>query len=147
MAITKEFWKTKRLQQMNPAEWEALCDGCGRCCLHKIEDDDDPRSPVYYTNVACRLLDPKTGHCSDYKNRRKKVKDCLILNPRKVYTLRWLPKTCAYRLLAEGQELPPWHPLVSGDPKSVKKAGISVAQRTISEEQVKDLRQYIVDWL
>ncbi len=145
MTLMPEFWKHKRLQQMNPAEWEALCDGCGRCCLHKIYDEDG--GDVHFTNVACRLLDPKTARCSDYPNRRKKVKDCQVLNPRKVYNLPWLPPTCAYRLLAEGRELPEWHPLVSGDRNSVRKAGISVAGKVVPEQQVKDLQEYIVDWL
>jgi len=119
-----EFWKQKRLSQMNHDEWESLCDGCGRCCLHKLEDEDDGR--IYYTRAACSLLDIKSCRCKDYANREKLMPDCLQLSVDNAQYFDWLPETCAYRLLAEGESLPEWHPLITGDPDSVIKAGISV---------------------
>jgi len=118
------FWKRKRLSQMNHDEWESLCDGCGRCCLHKLEDQDDGR--IYYTRAACELLDISTCRCKDYSNRQSLMPDCIQLSVDHAEYFDWLPETCAYRLLAEGEDLPEWHPLVSGDPDSVIKAGISV---------------------
>lgn len=121
---SKEFWKQKRLSQMNHDEWESLCDGCGRCCLHKLEDEEDGR--IYYTRAACSLLDIKSCRCKDYANREKLMPDCLQLSVENAQYFDWLPETCAYRLLAEGEPLPEWHPLITGDPDSVIKAGISV---------------------
>jgi uncharacterized protein len=129
---------------MNRAEWESLCDGCGRCCLHKLED---LISGVYaYTDVACRLLDSQSCRCKDYPNRKKKVKDCIKLTPKSVAKARWLPQTCGYRLVLEGRDLYWWHPLVSGDPETVHQAGISVRGRTISETKVRKLETRIVEW-
>jgi len=119
-----EFWKQKRLSQMSHDEWESLCDGCGRCCLHKLEDEEDGR--IYYTRAACSLLDIKSCRCKDYDNREKLMADCLQLSVDNAQYFDWLPETCAYRLLAEGEPLPEWHPLITGDPDSVIKAGISV---------------------
>jgi len=119
-----QFWKQKRLSQMNHEEWESLCDGCGRCCLHKLEDEEDGR--IYYTRAACSLLDIKSCRCKDYANREKLMPDCIQLSVDNAQYFDWLPETCAYRLLAEGEPLPEWHPLISGDPDSVIKAGISV---------------------
>jgi len=119
-----EFWKHKRLSQMSHDEWESLCDGCGRCCLHKLEDEDDGR--IYYTRAACSLLDIKSCRCKDYDNREKLMPDCLQLSVDNAQYFDWLPETCAYRLLAEGEPIPEWHPLITGDPDSVIKAGISV---------------------
>lgn len=128
------FWTYKSLAQLSPTEWEALCDGCGRCCLQKFKNPTTGK--VYYTWVACYLLDLETCRCSDYDMRHILVPDCLQLKPSNILQLRWLPRTCAYRLLAEGRDLPPWHPLISNDPQSVRKAGISVHDRAISEEHV-----------
>ena len=139
----RPFWETKRLDQMDRAEWESLCDGCGKCCLHKLEDEET--GELVPTNVACKLLDRRSGQCSDYRRRRMFVPECVRLTPAKVAALDWLPSTCAYRLLAEGQPLADWHPLVSGDPESVHRAGISVRGWTVSEVDVGDLEDHVVD--
>ena len=139
------FWKQKSLDAMTPSEWESLCDGCAKCCLHKIEDEDT--GELFFTKVACKLLDIKTARCRDYPNRRKKVADCKILTPKKVRSLRWLPATCAYRLLDEGKDLPLWHPLVSGNAQSVHKAGASVIGKVVLERDGMELEDFVVDWL
>src|SRR5688500_10417759 len=115
---------------MNPAEWESLCDGCGRCCLNKLEDFDT--AEIVWTDVACRLLDEGTCRCTNYPGRQAEVPDCIQLTPESVRTLSWLPPTCGYRLVEEGRDLYWWHPLVSGDPATVHQAGISVRGRTVS---------------
>jgi uncharacterized protein len=115
------FWRRKSLSEMTDSEWESLCDGCGRCCLVKLEDADDS-ARTYFTDVGCRLLDGHTCRCQDYPNRTAKVKDCVRLTPRNINRIVWLPPTCAYRLLADGRDLYWWHPLVSGDPESVHQA-------------------------
>ena len=129
---------------MTKAEWESLCDGCGKCCLHKLEDEDTGK--VYVCNVACRLLDLQTCRCSDYQQRQTLVHDCLVLSAERVEDFHWLPGTCAYRLLAEGKSLAEWHPLLSGDVSSVHRAGISICDRVISEDEADDLQQHITDW-
>ena len=111
------FWQRKSLEEMTNSEWESLCDGCGRCCLVKLEDADDS-SRTFFTDVGCKLLDGETCRCRDYPNRSKKVSDCVRLTPRNVKRIVWLPPTCAYRLLADGRDLYWWHPLVSGDPET-----------------------------
>jgi uncharacterized cysteine cluster protein YcgN (CxxCxxCC family) len=128
------FWKTKKLSEMTNAEWESLCDGCGRCCLVKLEDEDTGK--IHFTDVACSLFDGETCRCKDYKNRAKVVSDCVKLTPQNVRELNWLPKTCAYRLIDQGRPLEWWHPLVSGDPETVAQAGISMRGRTTSENDV-----------
>jgi uncharacterized protein len=141
------FWTTKTLEEMTPQEWESLCDGCGRCCLVKLEDEDD--GSLYFTDVACRLFDAGTCRCSDYKDRAKRVPDCVTLTPQEVRSLRWLPPTCAYRVLAEGKKLADWHPLISGDPASVIHAGISVKGAVYASEDdvsVDEMKARIRDW-
>jgi len=137
------FWETKTLREMNRAEWESLCDGCGKCCIHKLEDEET--GALMATNVACRLLDRRSGRCTDYKHRRAYVPECVRLTPEKVEQLDWLPSTCAYLLLHEGKPLPDWHPLVTGDPESVHAAGQSVRGWTISEVDAGDLEHHLVD--
>lgn len=141
------FWKRKKLEEMTREEWESLCDGCARCCLYKLEDEDT--GEIYYTNVVCRLLDTFRCRCTQYSERSKLMPTCLTLSPDMVRQLRWMPKTCAYRLIAEGKDLEWWHPLVSGDPNTVHEAGISVRWRTQAEKDVDmdQLEDYIVDWL
>ncbi|HEY1364146.1 MAG TPA: YcgN family cysteine cluster protein [Xanthobacteraceae bacterium] len=144
----RPFWERKRLSEMTDSEWESLCDGCGRCCLVKLEDADD-KARTYFTDVGCRLLDSNSCRCRDYPNRTSKVKDCVRLTPRNLGRIVWLPPTCAYRLLADGGELYWWHPLVSGDPETVHQAGISVRGRVVaSEDEVddNDLEDHIVSW-
>ncbi len=130
------FWKTKPLEAMSPAEWESLCDGCGKCCLAKLEDEDT--GDIHWTSVACRLFDAGACRCSDYAGRLKRVRDCVRLTPENVRTLTWLPATCAYRLVAEGKDLAWWHPLVSGNPETVHEAGISVRGRVKALEDELD---------
>ena len=121
------FWKTKTLEEMSSVEWESLCDGCARCCLEKLEDEDT--GEIYWTSVGCRLFDAQSCRCSDYANRLARVSDCVGLTPRNVRTISWLPSTCAYRLVAEGRDLYWWHRLVSGSAETVHEAGISMRGR------------------
>lgn len=140
--MAQPFWKTKSLEDMTGPEWESLCDGCGKCCLSKLEDEDT--GDIYFTSVACRLFDPDRCRCSDYQNRLSRVSDCVGLTPTNVRTISWLPSTCAYRLVAEGSDLHAWHPLVSGDPQSVHSAGISMRGRvTASETDLAEPEDYL----
>lgn len=139
------FWQTKRLDEMNEAEWESLCDGCGQCCLHKLEDASS--GEITPTDVACSFLDLGSCRCADYKNRQANVPDCVNLTPNLVPTLKWLPATCAYRLVEEGRDLFWWHPLISGDMESVHEAGISVRGKVVSEDDVEDIEQRTIDQL
>ncbi|HVZ98785.1 MAG TPA: YcgN family cysteine cluster protein [Caulobacterales bacterium] len=140
------FWKTKSLAEMNDAEWESLCDGCGKCCLVGLEDEDT--GEIYLTDVACKLFDSGACRCGDYANRQKLVHDCVKLTPENVPELNWLPKTCAYRLVAQGRELFWWHPLVSGDPETVHQARVSVRGKTRPEGRLKipGLMRRITKW-
>ena len=132
----KPFWQTKTLEQMTAAEWESLCDGCGLCCLIRFEDE--VTGEVIPTRVACKLLDQHLCRCKDYVNRKAHVPDCIKLTPWNIEALAWMPPSCAYRRLHEGRDLPSWHPLVTGDPESVHKAGVSIRDQTISEETLAD---------
>lgn len=138
------FWKRKTLPEMTTSEWESLCDGCAKCCLIKLEDEDT--GEIAYTEVVCALLDDDSCRCTDYPNRSKRVPDCVKVTADLASGETWLPSTCAYRLLAEGKDLPWWHPLVSGDQETVHLAGMSVRHRVISESYVSDPEDHIVDW-
>lgn len=144
MSASLPFWKAKTLAEMTTEEWESLCDGCGKCCLHKLEDEDT--GEIAYTEVACRLLDIGSCRCSNYDQRRDHVPDCVQLDATNAGELKWMPSTCAYRLLAEGKDLPWWHVLVSGDPNTVHEAGVSVRGRCVPERRAGDLFEHIVDW-
>ena len=139
--MNEPFWKRKSLAEMNSEEWESLCDGCALCCMHKAEDEDT--GELFYTNLACRLLDTEACRCTNYANRAKLVSDCLVLTPDDKEAYDWLPQSCAYRLLAHGEDLPDWHPLITGDPESVHEAGISVRGKVVSEN---DTDEWTVLW-
>ncbi|WP_426959233.1 YcgN family cysteine cluster protein [Muricoccus radiodurans] len=144
MSDAPPFWKAKPLDALTDAEWESLCDGCGRCCLHKLRDEDTER--VHFTNVACRLLDTQSCRCKDYPGRQARVPDCVRLTPEDVRDLDWLPPSCAYRLVADGKDLPDWHPLLTGDPDSVHRAGASVRGRAVPEREAGPLEDHITAW-
>ncbi len=146
MPLEPEFWKKKPLEELTAAEWEALCDGCGKCCLFKLIAPEEDK--VRFTNVTCRYMDLETCRCTDYDHRHENVPECLIVTPQLAREANWLPKTCAYRLVAHGEELPWWHPLRSGNVKSVILAGQSVLGKVVSEEDVDldDLEDMVVDW-
>jgi len=141
--VSARFWEDVPLAQLDRAQWEALCDGCGKCCVHKLEDEDT--GEIHATNVACRLLDRRQGRCSDYKHRHAYVAECVRLNAGNVADIEWLPSTCAYRLRANNQPLPDWHYLVSGDPESVHAAGQSTRGWTISEDDAGEFEYHLVD--
>lgn len=137
-----KFWE-QPLATLDRAQWEALCDGCGKCCLHKLEDEDT--GEFFPTNVACRMLDRRAARCRDYANRRAHVPDCIRLTPATLGDHEWLPRTCAYRLRGEGKPLPGWHYLVSGDRETVHRAGQSVRGWTVSEDDAGELEYHLVD--
>ena len=146
IAPTAPFWRTTPLHKMTPEQWESLCDGCAKCCLVKLIDSET--EALSFTNVACHLLDTQSCRCQDYQNRQIRVPDCVRLTPDTLDSLDWMPSTCTYRLVRDGQDLPQWHPLVSGDPNSVRDAGISAHGRIVSEAGVEDadLEAHIVTW-
>ncbi len=142
--MTDRFWEGDTpLEKLDRAQWEALCDGCGKCCLHKLEDEDS--GEVVATNIACRLLDGDRGQCRDYRHRRAYVSECVRLTPGSVRSLPWLPRTCAYRLRAEGKPLPDWHYLVCGDREAVHRAGESTRGWTVSEDDAGDFEHHLLD--
>ena len=132
--MTDPFWKTKSLAQMSKTEWESLCDGCGKCCLLRMEDADN--GDIYVTDIRCKLLDGATCRCKHYKTRKLYVPDCVQLTAKNVAKLKWIPRTCAYRLLSEGKDLPDWHHLVSGDKNTIHELGLSVKDATVCELEV-----------
>ncbi|MCV2869523.1 YcgN family cysteine cluster protein [Defluviimonas sp. WL0002] len=143
--LRPEFW-TRPLSSLSPEEWEALCDGCGKCCLNKLEDAET--GEIFFTRIGCRLLDGDTCRCGQYENRKSFVPECVVLTPRNLKDIAyWMPSTCAYRLLAEGKPLPEWHPLLTGDPDSVHKAGMSVKGWTLPEFEVpeEDWEDHIIE--
>lgn len=142
MNARKPFWEMP-LSQLDRGQWEALCDGCGRCCVHKLEDE--VTGELYATNVACKLLDRRNGRCTDYPNRRKLVADCIVLDRKKLGSLDWLPETCAYRLRAAGKPLPDWHYLVSGSRETVHEARQSTRGWTVSEDDAGELEHHLVE--
>lgn len=141
-----KFWETKNLIDMNKNEWESLCDKCGKCCVIKLEDFDTQE--VHYTNVSCKLLCEKSASCKDYENRKSIVPDCIILSPDNLKDLKWMPETCAYKLLNEGKNLPYWHPLLSGNDKEIVNSGNSVKNRVTNENEIKikNLPDHIFNW-
>ena len=144
MAGKKHFWETKSLKQMTKYEWESLCDGCGKCCLHKLEDIDT--GEVSISNVACSFLDEETCNCKDYSNREKNVPDCISLDLKNIKKLQWLPETCAYRLIDEGKSLYNWHHLISGSKSTIHEYGMSVRDYSINESKLNNAEEYILEW-
>jgi uncharacterized cysteine cluster protein YcgN (CxxCxxCC family) len=143
---SSQYWKSKPLSELSSEEWENLCDGCGKCCLLKLEDEDT--GDIAYTRLHCKLFDPATCQCKDYQNRKKHVPECVKLTPDKINELHWMPSTCAYRVIAEGGDLPEWHHLVCGDRNAIHKAGKSVLGQTVAEDHVFEGNEvdWIIDW-
>lgn len=146
-ALSARFWEKKTLSELNQSEWEALCDGCGICCLIKLEHEHS--GEVFHTRVACKLLDRESCQCTDYPGRMALVDDCIQLTPQLINEISWLPKTCAYRRVLEHKPLPEWHYLISGDREAVHRAGVSVRGKTFSEENIHDdeLEEHIIHWV
>ncbi|EXJ15124.1 YcgN family cysteine cluster protein [Imhoffiella purpurea] len=143
--MSEEFWETTPLASMTAEQWESLCDGCGKCCLEKFEDEETGR--IVYSRIACALLDLDSCRCKDYEDRARRMHDCVTLVPDVLQTPSWLPETCAYRRLAEGKALPDWHPLLTGDPQSVFEAGQSVRGRAIGPESGENPLMNLIDWV
>lgn len=143
--IRQNFWKEIPITELNSSEWESICDGCAQCCAHKLECEDS--GEIFKTNIVCQYLDTEQCQCSVYSERHKFVPDCIKITPENAGTLSWIPETCGYRVLAEGRELPEWHPLITGDKESTKNAGASIRQKVISEADIDldDLEDFIVD--
>ncbi|MBU0501562.1 MAG: YcgN family cysteine cluster protein [Gammaproteobacteria bacterium] len=140
-----DFWNRKRLDEMTRKEWESLCDGCAKCCLYKLEDQDTRE--VWFTNVVCDLLDLESCRCNDYENRSVRMPNCVTLTPEKSRELYWMPRTCAYRLLSEGKPLPHWHPLISGDPMTLTRSGNSIRGKVIPHCKADDLENHLITWI
>jgi len=143
----EKFWEKKTLAEMTQIEWESLCDGCGRCCVSKLIDEDTEE--LHFTNVSCRLFDPVRCRCKDYAERAQQVADCVVLDKKNIFVLNWLPESCAYRRLAAGLKLEDWHPLISKSNDSVHQVGISVRGRVVCETAVPEaaLKEHIIDWI
>lgn len=139
------FWQTKTLEQMTTQEWESLCDSCGKCCLHKLEDEDS--GEIFYTSVVCDLIDLDNCRCTRYADRCRLVPDCLNLKQHNFAEFNWLPATCAYKLLAEGKSLPDWHPLVADNRDMVHEAGVSIRSYAMKESEVDNIEEHIIEWL
>lgn len=144
MSDKRPWWDSKTLPEMTRDEWEQICDHCSKCCLHKLEDEDD--GMVYYTDVACSLVDPKTCNCSDYANRQTRVPDCVRLTIANLDQIQWMPPSCSYRVLKEGGYLPEWHHLVTGDKNSIHNAGKSIKGKYVDESTVDDFEEHVVEW-
>ena len=144
--LEKEFWKNKKLSEFTREEWESLCDRCGKCCLVKIENIDTNK--IHYTNISCKLLCTKTANCTNYKNRKKIVKECVVLNQDNIEKLEWMPKTCSYRLINDGKDLPEWHHLISGSIEKMVLKNICVRNKVTNEKKIRknDITNYIYDW-
>ncbi len=144
--LEKEFWKNKKLCEFTKEEWELLCDRCGKCCLVKLENVDTNK--IHYTNVSCKLLCTKTANCTNYKNRKKIVKECVVLNQDNIKNLEWMPKTCSYRLINDGKDLPEWHHLISGSIEKMVRKNICVRNKVTNEKKIRknDITNYIYDW-
>lgn len=145
MGNAMNFWETKKLSEMTTEEWESLCDNCGKCCLHKLEDEDT--GDIYFTSVVCNLIDLDTCRCTRYAERTQLVPECLDLKQHDFAEYNWLPATCAYRLLSDGEQLPSWHPLLSGSTDSVQDAGVAISSYAMKESEIDDLEDHIIEWL
>ena len=139
------FWETKKLSEMTTKEWESLCDGCGKCCLNKLEDEDS--GEIFFTSAVCDLIDLDSCRCTQYTERTTLVPDCIDLKQHNFAAYTWLPATCAYRLLSDGKKLADWHPLISGTHESVIDAGVSISSFAMKESQIDDLQEHIIEWL
>ena len=139
-----EFWESKKLSEMSPTEWESLCDGCAKCCLNKLEDEDTEE--IFFTSVVCDLIDLESCRCTKYQERTTLVPECIDLTQHDFSEYTWLPDTCAYKLLSAGEKLPSWHPLITGDRESVFNVGASIRSFAIKESQVDDLEDHIIEW-